>query len=205
MSPAQTDPDPGHSAARGNVRRSMLRVMGTLGALLLGWIAIWGPVLLVGKGLVPLVDTAFHPGPDMLSVIRRTCIIVFAITGYWAFVHWHEKRQANELTLRPIPLLAGGASGAVLIALPVALLFALGAYQVEHVHGIQPSLLGAAGLIAIAATLEELTFRCLLFRVLERRWGTAWHWSCSRCCSHCSTWKMSRRATPSISRPCSST
>jgi hypothetical protein len=30
-----------------------------------------------------------------------------------------------------------------------------------------------AALIGIAATLEELAFRCLLFRVLERTWGTA--------------------------------
>jgi hypothetical protein len=33
-------------------------------------------------------------------------------------------------------------------------------------------LVGPAALIVIAATLEELVFRCLLFRVLERSWGT---------------------------------
>ena len=39
-------------------------------------------------------------------------------------------------------------------------------------RGASPALLGVAALIGIAATLEELVFRCLLFRVLERAWGT---------------------------------
>ncbi|MEO5629752.1 MAG: CPBP family intramembrane glutamic endopeptidase, partial [Thermomonas sp.] len=134
--------------------------------------AIWGSVVIVGKGLVPLVDTLFHPGPDVLSVFRRSCIFLAVIAAYWAYVHWHEKRKATELRLRPASLLLGGASGAALIALPIAVLFALGTYQVVQFHGVSSSLMGVAGLLVIAATLEELTFRCLLFQVLERHWGT---------------------------------
>jgi membrane protease YdiL (CAAX protease family) len=148
------------------------RVLRAIGSLLLGWMAIWGPVLVVGKGLVPLVETLFHPEPDVLSIVRRSCIILAAIAGYRAYVRWHEKRDATELRLRPVPLLLGGAGGAALIALPIAALFAFGAYQMVQFRGLSPSLPGVAGLIAIAATLEELTFRCLLFRVLERHWGT---------------------------------
>jgi membrane protease YdiL (CAAX protease family) len=143
-----------------------------LGSLLLGWVAVWGPVLVVGKGLVPLIDTVFHPGADLLSAIRRACIFLAAVAGYWAYVHWHEKRDVTELRLRPVPLLLGGASGAALMAVPIALLFALGAYQLVLFRGASPALMGAAVLIVIAATLEELVFRCVLFRVLERSWGT---------------------------------
>jgi uncharacterized protein len=143
-----------------------------LGSLLLGWVAVWGPVLVVGKGLVPLIDTMFHPGADLLSAIRRACIFLAAVAGYWAYVHWHEKRDVTELRLRPVPLLLGGASGAALMAVPIALLFALGAYQLVLFRGASPALMGAAVLIVIAATLEELVFRCVLFRVLERSWGT---------------------------------
>src|SRR5262245_47998187 len=39
-------------------------------------------------------------------------------------------------------------------------------------RGGSPALPGVAVFIAIAATLEELVFRCLLFRVVERTWGT---------------------------------
>lgn len=174
MPPEYPDPDPVLPAAtQGSTRRRVRLVLCTLGSLLLGWVAIWGAVLLVGKGLIPLVDTQFHPDPELLSMIRRGCILLAATAGYWAYVHWHEKREVTELRLRPVPLLLGGASGAALIGLPMAALFAIGAYQMVHFHGIQSSLLGVAGVIAIAAMLEELTFRCVLFRVLERHWGTS--------------------------------
>ena len=59
-----------------------------LGALLLGWVAVMGSVLVVGKGLVPLIDSVFHPGADLLSAIRRACIFLAAVAGYWSYVHW---------------------------------------------------------------------------------------------------------------------
>jgi hypothetical protein len=34
---------------------------------------------------------------------RRVGILLTAVAGYWAFVHWHEKREATELHLRPLP------------------------------------------------------------------------------------------------------
>ena len=43
---------------------------------------------------------------------------------------------------------------------------------VAREKGASPALLGVAALIGIAATLEELVYRCLLFRLLERAWGT---------------------------------
>jgi membrane protease YdiL (CAAX protease family) len=94
------------------------------------------------------------------------------VASYWAFVHWHEKRKATELHLRPTQLLYGGASGAALVALPMAVLFALGIYERVLFRGASPALLGVAALIGIAAILEELTYRCLLFRLLERALGT---------------------------------
>lgn len=172
MSFKRTDPGSILPAKALGTRQRMRLVFRTLGSLLLGWVAIWGSVLVVGKGLVPLVDTLFHPGADLLSFFRRSCIFLAVIASYWAYVRWHEKRDVTELRLRPVPLLLGGASGVALIALPIAALFALGAYQVVQYRGVSSSLLGVAGLLIIAATLEELTFRCVLFRVLERHWGT---------------------------------
>ena len=155
--------------------RGRLRAAGRmLGSLLLGGVAVLGSIILFRQGLLPLVEAVFHPGPEWLSVFRRIGILLTAVGGYWAFVHWHEKRPATELRLRPLPLLLGGAGGAAMIALPMALLFAAGAYQCVLVRGAAPGLLGVAALIGIAATLEELTFRCLLFRIVERTWGTTW-------------------------------
>jgi membrane protease YdiL (CAAX protease family) len=142
-------------------------------SLLLGGLAILGPIVLFRQGLLPFVDMIFEPGPGALSAIRRAGILLAAIGGYFAYVRWHEKRPATELRPRPIPLLLGGAGGALLVAIPIALLFALGAYELVLARPLSPALLGVAVLIGIAATLEELLYRCLLFRVLERAWGTA--------------------------------
>jgi membrane protease YdiL (CAAX protease family) len=39
-------------------------------------------------------------------------------------------------------------------------------------RGASLALLGVAALIGIAALLEELVYRCLMFRVVEQAWGT---------------------------------
>lgn len=149
-----------------------LIVARALGSLLLGGVAVLGAVFVFRQGLLPLIDAAWRPGPEWLSAFRRTGILLAAMAGYWAYVHWHEKRKATELRLQPIGLLLGGASGALLVALPMAALFALGTYKLVHFRGVSPTLLGIAALILIAATLEELVYRCLLFRVLEGALGT---------------------------------
>lgn len=155
------------------IARQRIRVtLRMLGSLLLGGVAIMGSVLVFRQGLLPLIDTVFQPGPAWLSVFRRAGIILVAMAGYWAYVHWHEKRKATELQLHPVPLILGGIGGAALVALPIAMLFAFGAYELVLFRGASPALLGVAALIGIAATLEELVHRCLLFRLLERAWGT---------------------------------
>ena len=159
--------------ATGNIARRRMRVAGRmLGSLLLGGVAILGSILIFRQGLLPLIEAVFHPGPALLSVFRRAGILLTAVAAYWAFVHWHEKREATELHLRPIHLILGGASGAAMVALPMAVLFALGVYQQVLFRGASPALLSVAALIGIAAILEELVYRCLLYRVLERAWGT---------------------------------
>jgi len=154
------------------IRRHSRLAARVLFSCLLGGAAILGPIIGFRQGLLPLIEAAFHPGPEGLSAVRRVGILVAAMAGYWAFVHWREKRQATELRLQLGRLLVGGAGGALLVAVPIAALFAMGAYQLDLFRGVSPALLGTAVLIFIAATLEELVHRCLLFRVLEGAWGT---------------------------------
>jgi membrane protease YdiL (CAAX protease family) len=142
-------------------------------ALLLGGIAVFGAIALVRHGLVPLVDALFHPGAGALSVVRRTGIFVATLGGYWAYVRLFERRAAVELHPRPLYAALGGAGGALMVGLPITLLFALGAYKVVLFRGASSRLWGVAALILIAAMLEELVYRAVLFRVLERAAGTA--------------------------------
>lgn len=153
--------------------RQRLRVASrALVSLLLGAVAILGAVLLFRQGLLPLIDAVFQPGPEWLSAFRRAGILLAAVAAYWAYVRWYEKREATELRLQPLRLALGVASGVVLVGLPIAILFALGAYELVLFRGCSSALVGVAGVIVIAAVLEELVYRCLLFRVLERAWGT---------------------------------
>jgi membrane protease YdiL (CAAX protease family) len=137
-----------------------------------GGAATLGAIVLFRQALLPLIDAAFQPGPEWLSVCRRIGIVLFAVAGYLAYVRWFEKRKATELQLRPVSILLGGAGGAALVGLPIAALFAVGAYEMVAFRGPSTALLGVAGLIFIAAFLEELIYRCLLFRIVERTWGT---------------------------------
>ncbi len=173
MSSDRSDPSRILPAESEGIARQRIRVtLRMLGSLLLGGVAIMGSVIVFRQGLLPLIDTVFQPSLAWLSVFRRAGIILVATAGYWAYVHWHEKRKATELQLQPAPLILGGLGGAALVALPLAMLFAFGAYEVVLFRGASPALLGVAALIGIAATLEELVYRCLLFRLLERAWGT---------------------------------
>jgi len=173
MSSERVDPRSTLPMAPGGIAQQRMRVAGRMfGSLLLGGVATLGSIVLFRQGLLPLIDAVFQPGPEWLSAFRRTGIILAAVAGYWAYVHWYEKREATELRLQPVRLMLGGASGAALVALPIAMLFAFGAYELLLFRGASPALLGVAALIGIAATLEELVYRCLLFRLLERAWGT---------------------------------
>jgi uncharacterized protein len=175
MSSERADPSRTDLLVTRSIAQRRMHLAGrTLVSLLLGGVAILGSILVFRQGLLPLIEAVFHLGPEWLSVFRRVGILLTAVGGYWAYVHWHEKRETTELHLRTIHLLLGGASGAILVALPMAVLFAVDAYKQVLFRGASPALLGVAALIGIAATLEELVYRCLLFRLLERAWGTKW-------------------------------
>src|SRR5262245_54364341 len=156
MSSERVDPSCGHPLVTGRIVQRRMHVAGrTLVSLLLGGMAVLGSILVFRQGLLPLIEAAFHLEPEWLSVFRRVGILLTAVGGYWAYVHFHEKREATELHLRTIPLLLGGASGAMLVALPMSVLFALGAYEQVLFRGASPELLGVAVVIGIAATRKN--------------------------------------------------
>jgi uncharacterized protein len=173
MPPEGTDPSRTQLLEPGSIVRQRLRLASrALRSLLLGAVTILGAVVLFRQGLLPLIDTVFQPGTEWLSAFRRAGILLAAVAAYWAYVRWHEKREVTELRVQPLRLALGGASGIALVGLPIAVLFALGAYELVLFRGFLPALFGVAGIIGIAAVLEELVYRCLLFRVLERTYGT---------------------------------
>ena len=140
--------------------------------LLLALAAIVGAVQLVRLLLLPAIQSVFHPGDAATSLLRRSGIFLCAVLAYWAYVRFIEKRVASELRIAPRSIALGAISGSLLIAIALLPMFALGAYDVGAYRGLQPGLLGVAGVIVVAAVLEELIYRCILFRILENALGT---------------------------------
>jgi len=122
--------------------------------------------------LLPGLQAIFHPDDSVTSLVRRTGIIVSAVLAYWAYVRIVEDRNASELRPATLAIMLGGVSGGLLMAISMLVVLALGAYEITAYHGLQHGLLGIGGLIVIAATLEEIAYRCILFRILETVWGT---------------------------------
>ena len=170
MPPDTLDPD---VTTRPRIGWPHLRLAGRmLLALLFGGTAVLGAIFVFRQGALPLIDAWLQPDAGTLSAIRRIGILLAAVTGYWAYVRLHERRHPTELKPPLLGLPLGAAGGALMIGLPMALLFAINAYEPLLVRGASSALWGVAALIVIAATLEELVYRGLLFRVLERTIGT---------------------------------
>jgi uncharacterized protein len=154
-------------------RASLLASGRILLAMALLLTAIHGFRLLI----LPAAQAAFALGPDAVSLLRRSGILLCALAAYWVYVRYAEKRAVHELHAMPwnvtrqIAFSAACGSGMIL-AVFLALL-SLGTYQFIAVRGLQPGLLGTAYVILIAAMLEEIVFRGIIFRLLEQAWGAA--------------------------------
>jgi membrane protease YdiL (CAAX protease family) len=140
--------------------------------LLIALAAIVGAVQLFRLLLLPAIQSVFHPGDAVTSLLRRTGIFLCVVLAYWAYVRFIERRAVGELRFAPRSITLGAVSGSLLIAIAMLLMFALGAYDVGAYRGLQTGLLDVAGLIVIAAVLEEVGYRCILFRILENALGT---------------------------------
>lgn len=140
--------------------------------LLLAFAALFGAVLLVRVLVLSGLQAVFHTDDSVTSLVRRIGILVSVVLAYWAYVRIVEDRDVSELRPAPLAIALGGLSGSVLIAVAMLAVLAFGAYEITAYQGLHSGLFGIAGLIFIAAMLEEIAYRCILFRILESAWGT---------------------------------
>ncbi|QSX36412.1 CPBP family intramembrane glutamic endopeptidase [Shewanella sedimentimangrovi] len=140
--------------------------------LLVAAVIMVGVVGLFRWGLLPLTQWALALDEATISTVRRVGILLSVVLAYWVYVRFYEKRAMPEMSPAPLAITAGALSGAAMIALASIPLFAFGVYEISAVRGLNAGLLGVAGVILVAATMEELVFRGLIFQALERAWGT---------------------------------
>jgi membrane protease YdiL (CAAX protease family) len=102
-----------------------------------------------------------------LVLIAGACLV------YAAYVRLIERRPAVELALRGAPQAFGKGFvlGAVLFSATILELWVIGVYSVIAVFGVD-ALLAPLLSALVAAFLEELVFRGVLFRILEESLGS---------------------------------
>ena len=150
----------------------LLRARRIIVRLLLAFAAFTAALQCVRWVLVPAMQHLLAPGDAMSSLPRRSAVVALTLFAYWAYVRLVEKRPVLELRPAPAAIALGAASGAGLSPPCMGLLFAGGVYAVTEVRGWQYGLVNVAGIILVAALLEEIVFRGILFRILESGWGT---------------------------------
>ncbi len=141
--------------------------------LLLAFAAIFASVQSFRLLLLPAIQAAFHPGDEVTSALRRSGILLCVLLSYWAYAKILEKRAATELRIAPIAITVGALSGAALILFAMLPLYLFGVYEIIAFRGWDGELFGVASVILIAAFLEEVGYRGLLFGSLEKAFGTS--------------------------------
>jgi CAAX protease family protein len=139
--------------------------------MVVGVLALFAPLMVYRRLLWPLIENALPLSAPWPTVIGRLGSLPVLIGGYFLFVRWSEKRPPTELALRPLPILIAAVSGAALISLTIGTLFLSDNYVFESTR---PFALAVPVIctILVAAILEELMFRAVLFRILEEHVGT---------------------------------
>lgn len=141
--------------------------------ILLATAGVFGAVAAYRLLLDPLLSSALGLGDSAVVFWRRWNVFLIVALAYAAFVKFYEKRPIRELAPRWRAILLGAAAGALSIGVTIAILFAAGLYVAESTRAIGPAL-GLFGMIWTAAFFEEITFRGILFRIVEERAGSRW-------------------------------
>jgi uncharacterized protein len=116
-----------------------------------------------------LTATAKNP---ITSVLAGVATMAITLYGYARLVAWLEERRTSEVglaTMRP-QLIRGILIGLGLFTLTLSLIFMCNGYRLHG--GSFGGMIANLGMMLGVATIEELLFRGVLFRLVEERWGT---------------------------------
>jgi len=127
-----------------------------------------GGVAVAGKLVLAAVG-----GSWLLTLVLGVATAVLALLAYVWVVRRTEHRDPVEVALRGARSAVGRGVGigVVMFLAVIASITLAGGYHVDGWGSVGVTL-GLVGVTALAAVTEELVFRGILFRVLERRTGT---------------------------------
>lgn len=137
-------------------------------------IAICFAALLSVQNLIskPIFHTIISDKPIADTIINYISVAVLLSTYYFLF-RYYEKRDIPELSRKHIfkELFGGFGLGFAILSLVIGILFALGYYKITSFEGFS-YLLAPFSFLVVAALMEEIFFRTILYRILEEWKGT---------------------------------
>lgn len=158
-----------HPPARGVLHPGPLLWLRTI-----GWLLFLGILIAAMIGLAsPVARHDFRFGTTPSGVLVQLGFVAASLALYAVAVWLGERRRPTELGLvRAAPdLLAGFALGAVMTAVIMGALIAIGAYEMTGPVAASPW--GAVSLALQTGFLEELLLRAIVFRLIWRTFGLA--------------------------------
>jgi membrane protease YdiL (CAAX protease family) len=113
-------------------------------------------------------------GHAVLGVVVGLVVAVAGVFAYRALVGWLEQRPVDELATGTARrgLLRGTGLGLLLFGVTIALIAMFGGYRIAG-WGSLSGTIATLGVMCGVAVTEELLFRGVLFRLLEKWTGTA--------------------------------
>lgn len=119
-----------------------------------------------GLGLLGLSEDVFTAWQGIITLAA-----MFAV--YIGLARFYERRRVHELSLRHLlpDGVFGVLCGTILISLIFAVLYGLGAYKILG-HDPWTAMVVPGIWVVVLATMEELMFRGILYRIIEEWGGT---------------------------------
>ena len=140
--------------------------------LIIGMALQLGAVIAVGAGGAMLVSRV--GGSPALMAGFNILIALVSIVALWLLVHFVERRPLTELSLPGSAsewgMGAGVGAGAMVLTIGVIAL--LGGYRIAGTHGAGV-LIAIAGITIQSGFAEEIVFRGIIFRLIEK-WLGSW-------------------------------
>jgi len=143
-----------------------------LSQILLGIIICCGIVAIGQVGILQLLKlTALDK--DAKNLINGLVAALLIVGSYILWFRFYEKRAISELSPTGMSrwLIVGIALGAVLQSLTILVIYLAGGFRVIAVNSLLLAIPSLAGALAVAV-FEEIIVRGIVFRLIEKRWGS---------------------------------
>jgi membrane protease YdiL (CAAX protease family) len=121
----------------------------------------------------PIFENSIFSKPVADTIVNYISVAVLLVTYFYLF-RFYEKRKITELSRKNLvkELFGGFILGFAILSLVILMLYLLGYYSIISMSSGFYHLLALFSFLVVAALLEEIVFRLLIYRIFENWLGT---------------------------------